>query len=111
MPARRKPHRPMPPQSDIVGTFGFRLAEERERKDWSQAQLAEKAKVKRETVARAESGVHTQITLETAVRLADGLGLPLQALLPVREADMAACAAVARTLLNQVEKLLGKQAM
>ena len=52
--------------------FGMRLKRERLRKNWSQAQLADKLGVTREYVARLESGLHDP-PLSTVERLAKTL--------------------------------------
>lgn len=105
MAARNKSPRRLPPQTDIIGTYGYWLAHERIRQNLSQEQLAERAGVKRETVCRAESGEH-DITLQTACKLAEGLELPLQALLPVNKDDIAACIPMVRMMFDLALKII-----
>lgn len=58
----------------------MRIKEARDRKEMSQEDLANKAKIHRVTLANIERGAKTP-TLDTLERLAKALGLPLRKLL------------------------------
>lgn len=59
--------------------FGDRVRAARSDLDWSQEKLAEKAGVERKLIYRTELGTHSP-RLETAWKLADALGVGLEAL-------------------------------
>ena len=61
-------------------TLGDRLKQLRELKGLSQNELAQRANVPRPVISRVESGAQDTITLDTATRLADALGVTLDML-------------------------------
>lgn len=66
----------------VLGELGHRLATERLRRNWTQAELAEEAGVSRSTVRRLEAGESTQMT--NLIRILRALRLlpNLEALVP-----------------------------
>lgn len=60
---------------------GARIKRERERRDWSQAELARRAGIHRVTLADLERGA-SQPSLDTLLALAEALRVPLTRLLP-----------------------------
>ena len=59
--------------SYVMNPLSFRIKEIRKAKDWTQAQLAEKAGVRRATVNRIENAKVTSIDLEVLEKLAKAL--------------------------------------
>ena len=63
-----------------MNTFGARLKRLRERRGWSQQELAERAEVPYETIYRVERGRHQEPRVSVAVKLARALGVSLDVL-------------------------------
>jgi transcriptional regulator with XRE-family HTH domain len=63
-----------------MATFGSRLAELREKKGWSQQDLAKYAGVPYMTVYRAEAQAHRYPRMDIAKKLARALGVSLDVL-------------------------------
>ncbi|MGN6121613.1 MAG: helix-turn-helix transcriptional regulator [Sphingomonas oligoaromativorans] len=61
-----------------------RLREERARRGWTQAELAERAGVSRKTINTVENGVFVPSTI-LALRLARVLGQPVEALFALED--------------------------
>lgn len=61
--------------SDEVPIFGRRLRRARERRGWSQAELALQAGCDRSLINRLESGDRENLTLETALKIARALSV------------------------------------
>ena len=61
--------------------FGTRVKGLRERKGWTQQQLADHSGVHRVTIANLESGRRPAVSLDNGARLAAALGVSLDALL------------------------------
>lgn len=61
-----------------------RLREERARRGWTQAELAERAGVSRKTINTVENGVFVPSTI-LALRLARVLGQPVEALFELED--------------------------
>jgi transcriptional regulator with XRE-family HTH domain len=59
----------------------LRVREYRDRKHWTQAQLAERAGVRQATVSLYESGKARRVDLDVLDRIAHALGVPTQKLL------------------------------
>ena len=57
-----------------MATMGQRVARERERKGWTQKELAARSKVPYETINRLEKGMHTSARGDVIVALARTLG-------------------------------------
>jgi transcriptional regulator with XRE-family HTH domain len=57
-----------------MATFGQRVAKEREKRGWTQQELAARAKVRYETINRIENGKHAEPRVYVAVALAKALG-------------------------------------
>ena len=57
-----------------MATFGERLARLRDERGWTQQELAERAKVRYETINRIENGKHTEPRVYVVVALAKALG-------------------------------------
>ena len=68
-------------------TFGERLAELREKRGWSQQELARHASVPYMTVWRAEAQTHRYPRVDIAKRLARALGVTLDHLCGMYEDD------------------------
>lgn len=60
--------------------FGDRLQRFRENKGWTQRELAQKAGVSQPTIAYLESGRRSSVSLESARRIADALGISIDRL-------------------------------
>ena len=78
--------------------FGTRLAQERKRRGWSQAYLAERMGINEHTVLRLEAGT-TRVDLDRVASAAEaldcGVGVLLRSLFPAEAADDADAAIVA----------------
>jgi transcriptional regulator with XRE-family HTH domain len=61
-------------------TFGERLRQLREVAGLSQNELARRAKVPQPVISAVEGGMQDTVTLDTAARLADALGVTLDLL-------------------------------
>ncbi len=61
----------------IIKGFGMQLRKIREKKGLTQVQLAEKAEISQEYVARLETGSKLNPSLAVAVRLAKALGVSI----------------------------------
>ena len=61
-------------------TFGSRLKRFREERDWTQQELADKARVPYMTVWRIEAGKHEYPRMDIAVKLARALQMSLDVL-------------------------------
>jgi transcriptional regulator with XRE-family HTH domain len=61
-------------------TFGQRLKAIREKRGWSQSELAERAGVPYETIYRVERGTHQEPRVSIAAKLALALGVSLDVL-------------------------------
>lgn len=57
-----------------MATMGQRVARQRQRKGWTQKELAERAKVPYETINRLENGKHLGPRVDVIVALARALG-------------------------------------
>jgi transcriptional regulator with XRE-family HTH domain len=57
-----------------MATFGERLAKARDKRGWTQQELAERAGVRYETINRIENGKHTEPRVYVALALAKALG-------------------------------------
>ena len=57
-----------------MATFGERVARAREKRGWTQQELAERAGVRYETINRIENGKHAEPRVYVAVALAKALG-------------------------------------
>lgn len=66
-------------------SFGTRLKAIREKRGWSQSELAERAHVPYETIYRVERGTHQEPRISIAVKLARALGVSLDVLAGVYE--------------------------
>lgn len=77
--------------------FGDRVRDARRRRGLTQAQLAKRASVGADTIGRIE-GARYSPRLDTMLRLADALGLPLDLLLRERFDDADELAALIRAL-------------
>jgi transcriptional regulator with XRE-family HTH domain len=75
-------------------TFGTRLRRLRERRGWSMSELAEISGVRYRAIYRLEHGIYTDTLTETAAKLARALGVSLDVLAGVYEADLREDAAV-----------------
>jgi transcriptional regulator with XRE-family HTH domain len=70
-----------------MATFGARLKHWREKRGWSQQDLAKHAGVPYMTIWRAEAQTHHSPRMEIAKRLALALGVSLDVLCGLYEAD------------------------
>ena len=61
-------------------TFGQRLKSIREKRGWSQSELAERSGVPYETIYRVERGTHQEPRVSIAAKLARTLGVSLDVL-------------------------------
>jgi transcriptional regulator with XRE-family HTH domain len=66
-------------QQSVPPWFGQRIKRERERRGWSQRELARKAGISQATPIRVEAG--QDLALSSAIALSSALGLSLDALL------------------------------
>jgi transcriptional regulator with XRE-family HTH domain len=57
-----------------MATFGERLAKAREKRGWTQQELAERTGIRYETINRIENGKHAEPRVYVAVALAKALG-------------------------------------
>ena len=57
-----------------MATFGERVAKARDKRGWTQQELAERAGVRYETINRIEKGKHVEPRVYVAVALAKALG-------------------------------------
>ena len=55
-------------------TFGRNLKRLRKQHDWSQAVLSRRSGVHKQTIYRLETGLSDNLTLKTALKLAEALG-------------------------------------
>lgn len=60
-----------------MATFGERVAKERERRSWTQQELAHRAGVPYMTIYRAEAQTHRYPRMDVAKRIALALGVSL----------------------------------
>jgi transcriptional regulator with XRE-family HTH domain len=70
-----------------MATFGERLAQLREKKGWSQQELAKYAGVPYMTIWRAETQAHRYPRMDIAKRIARALGVSLDVLCGLYEDD------------------------
>lgn len=85
-----------------ISTFGQRLRTARERRDWTQAQLAERSKVPAMMISHFETGVRTGASAATLVKLANALSVSVDYLLG-RVDDSAPVGGQVGALLRSVE--------
>ena len=88
-------------RDDIPAVLGERVREERNRQGITRERLAEMAGVSVDVIKRVEDGMGAKI--EAAYYIAVALHTPLEALLPMQEADRAARINSARLLLEELE--------
>lgn len=69
-------------------SFGAAVQQARERRGWTRADLAKRARVRPELVTRLEAGDRPDLFLSTAIRLADALGMRLDALTGRTQEDL-----------------------
>ena len=67
--------------------LGDRLKLAREKKGWSQRELGRQAHVRYATISELETGVRTAMNTDTAKRLAQALGVTMDWLIGMYEAD------------------------
>jgi transcriptional regulator with XRE-family HTH domain len=60
--------------------LAVRVKRLRERKDWTQHELARQSGVSRATIAALETGQRSSVSLENGARIANSLGVTLDAL-------------------------------
>jgi transcriptional regulator with XRE-family HTH domain len=60
--------------------LAVRVKRLRERKDWTQHELARQSGVSRATIAALEAGQRSSVSLENGARIANALGVTLDAL-------------------------------
>lgn len=72
--------------SDIKVRFGIRLRQLRQRKGWSQDQLARKAGLNSSYIGRIERA-ERNITLEVVEKLAEALDIPVKSLFEFDDMD------------------------
>jgi transcriptional regulator with XRE-family HTH domain len=75
-------------------TFGKRLKRIRERRGWTQRELADQSGVPYETIYRVERGTHQEPRVSVAARLARALGVSLDVLAGVYDDESEAKPAV-----------------
>jgi transcriptional regulator with XRE-family HTH domain len=68
-----------------MATLGDRVAKERQKRGWTQQELAERAGVRYETINRIENGKHTEPRVYVAVALAKALGTTVDYLVGMYE--------------------------
>jgi transcriptional regulator with XRE-family HTH domain len=68
-------------------TLGERVAKEREKRGWSQQELAKRAGVRYETINRIENGKHAEPRIYVAVALAKALGTTVDYLVGMYESE------------------------
>jgi transcriptional regulator with XRE-family HTH domain len=68
-------------------TFGGRVAKAREKRGWTQQELAERAGVRYETINRIENGKHAEPRVYVAVALAKALGTTVDYLVGMYEGE------------------------
>ena len=90
-----------PRRDDIPGVLGERVRAERNRQGITRERLAERAGVSVDVIKRVEDGMGAKI--EAAYYIAVALHTPLEALLPMQEADRTARINSARLLLEELE--------
>lgn len=90
-----------PCRDDIPGVLGERVRAERNRQGITRERLAERAGVSVDVIKRVEDGMGAKI--EAAYYIAVALHTPLEALLPMQEADRTARINSARLLLEELE--------
>jgi transcriptional regulator with XRE-family HTH domain len=71
-----------------MSLFGERLRRLREKRGWTQQELAVRAKVPYETIYRVERGTHKEPRVSIAASLARALGVSLDVLAGVYEDDV-----------------------
>ena len=62
-------------RSSLSGVLMLRIRQERERRGWTQRQLAERAGVPQPTISRFEAGVR-KLDLDALERIAKAFGVP-----------------------------------
>ncbi len=94
-------------------TFGKRLKQIRERRGWTQRELADQSGVPYETIYRVERGTHQEPRVSVAAQLARALGVSLDVLAGLYDsaaaADTAAPPPATRTPQDAVPPALPKR--
>ena len=70
-------------------SLGERLRTERQKKGWSQRELARRARVRHATIVEIETGARTETRTDIARRLAIALGVTVDYLVGMYETDEA----------------------
>jgi transcriptional regulator with XRE-family HTH domain len=86
--------------------FGKRIRELRERRGLTQARFGKRAGVAADTVSRVE-GAHFSPTLDTMIKLAEALDLPLEGLLRDNFDESDELATLIRALPDRDRKIAG----
>jgi transcriptional regulator with XRE-family HTH domain len=70
-----------------MASFGEKVKQEREKRDWTQQELAKRAKVPHMTIWRLERGEHQSPRMDIAKKLARTLGVSLDFLCGLYDAE------------------------